>query len=1039
MESDDKRAEKRERSAGLRPLFDEVPRQRLVDLLAGRWRTSVTTIEAPAGFGKSVAVSQAIRDNALDPSGVDLYVALRRTDRDAKRFAATIFRELECGIDAELISPDDLADQICIQVAVSSPMRVALIIDDVHHLRTEDSSLSVLAGVIRQLPTNGRLVLSGRSIPPLPLQRLAVADDLERVTAEDLVFNDDEILRLAAMHHVDHRTLRGADGWPALTRLAITVGSVASMEYLLEEVASALDQPQKRAVAATVIGKRLPVVALRKIVGTDSIGRLLQHVPLISVHDGEVVSAHDLWGDVLPLLLSPEETSEIAGDVATWFLAARQFDDAIDVGTAFGAFGPAIEAAVAVVTGGEAFPTAQHASAKLARFPVAMHDLPELRLLRSHATRLSNGPSSGVEDAEVALQVFLESGDPQRIQAAAFQVGYLAWLEGDVARALQIVELGRSMKPVEGSLLHQLLVAADSLIADLSAQPARALELLETVDGGVLPVALWTTVLRQRISLRQQLGDDTGAVTDAALLEAQGSHEQLQFSVALSHWFAGLPHTALAKWSTLRHQRVDNTHDSFLVAVYSTFIDSCLGLQRDRTGLDNYQSTRKREEAFRALATGAGLVAEGNEVAAQQIIGGLLEGNAADPTVVGECRRFFALSWVLAPQIHTEMVSGSLGPRQLRQQRLAEQLVQLREAGSQAATSDVGDAAESSDLLCSFPLRWSTEYIARFALVDPNVAVRRALALLEPTEGRARALFAEYSSQSCDVALADGAKAVLMALPANPIGELFIRVIGPMTVETEPVPDGSLLRRTKVRELLALLVIQDRVSATEVLRSLWPDLDFGAARNNLRITLTFLRRLLEPSRPTGDPSFYVCRDSTHLWLRRSPELRCDLWEVQASFVAADRADRARDSRRAIGHLHDALRHWRGDPLRDIGDFDSAIATVTGLELQLSRAAARCAEWSLALGELSDATDLAGRLLETDPYNEQAHAVLMSAHLQNGAPGAAKTAAEACSAALHELRVVPNEVTAMVLKQVEEMLGATGEVNERRARQWSSGR
>jgi len=55
----------------------EVVRSRVLTLLDQRWDRTVTTIVAPAGFGKSIAVTQAMRADRLAPRGIEGRISCR--------------------------------------------------------------------------------------------------------------------------------------------------------------------------------------------------------------------------------------------------------------------------------------------------------------------------------------------------------------------------------------------------------------------------------------------------------------------------------------------------------------------------------------------------------------------------------------------------------------------------------------------------------------------------------------------------------------------------------------------------------------------------------------------------------------------------------------------------------------------------------------------------------------------------------------------------------------------------------------------------
>ena len=105
--------------------------------------------------------------------------------------------------------------------------------------------------------------------------------------------------------------------------------------------------------------------------------------------------------------------------------------------------------------------------------------------------------------------------------------------------------------------------------------------------------------------------------------------------------------------------------------------------------------------------------------------------------------------------------------------------------------------------------------------------------------------------------LAAAARALLAAVPAPPPQAVELAVLGPLALRRggEAVAGGD-LRRERVRELLAFLVLHRKATRKAIIAALWPDLDERSGANNLRVTLTYMLRLLEPDRAAGEPAYY---------------------------------------------------------------------------------------------------------------------------------------------------------------------------------------
>jgi LuxR family transcriptional regulator, maltose regulon positive regulatory protein len=995
------------------PLHDEVVRQRLIDRLAQRWNVPVIVLEAAGGYGKSIALAQAMRDNESDPTGVDVYLACRRPDSDAHHFARRVLARLEGPVSA-IEDTDDLADLIVTHLALRSPSRVALILDDLHHLRPDDSTTALLARLVRSLPTNARLVLSGRTIPTLPLARLVASDGLVRLDATDLAFTSDEVAELANVHRVDARQLVSAAGWPALTRLAITVGAVASMEFLMEEVVETLDDRERRAIAVTVIAKRVDTATVCRISKVDSVRTLLAHVPLIHVHDDGWLSAHDLWSEALLDVATSDELRELAGEVAKWHHEHQRFDDAVEAATAHGAWAEGLDAVVGYIAGGDAFPSAVRVASWLDRFPSTLQNEPALFLLRGMAARIAEEPGAGQVDVDHALEVFLERGNVAHISAAGFEVGYGAWLRGDLARVLDMYRLGVRLRDEGHQHLVPLVEIVSAVLADLEGDPRRARAHLDAVDLRSIPTALVTYVLREHTALSQRLGESSEAVLTAESIREWTHNEGIEFLIVMARWQHGDPGPALQAWPEMRHSTVDHSHDNFFASVYCALVDASLGLSMHRSGLTRFPAGRTREVALRAIATAAGLVTDGNIADAAKTIEKLVDDVGLDDALcVGELRRLLPLGYMLSERVRSVLDVSELGPKHREWRSTARALLGARSGG----LVDWAALASPAQILCALPLRWSTELAALGAQLGSPESLQLASYLIDVTDGRAETLFDEMRQQGG--LLGSGARAVLDKVPRAPTALVRVQGCGPMSVSPGDSVDPAILRRSRVRELLGLLLLRDRLSIDQVTESVWPGLGSSQAKSNLRITLMFLRRLLEPHRPVGGQSFHVCRDASHIWLRRSGALQSDVWDIQTNLTLARERKRTGDVGGSVDALRRAVEAWSGELLADLRYNDLAAPEVTHLELALSDGAAQIAEWSLAHGEISDAIMFARRLLAHDPYHERAHAALVSAHMDAGSIDAALDAAATCRSALDELRVAPSNATLMVLKRLDQ--------------------
>ena len=157
--------------------------------------------------------------------------------------------------------------------------------------------------------------------------------------------------------------------------------------------------------------------------------------------------------------------------------------------------------------------------------------------------------------------------------------------------------------------------------------------------------------------------------------------------------------------------------------------------------------------------------------------------------------------------------------------------------------------------------------------------------------------------------LAAPARALLAAVPAPPAHAVELAVLGPLVMRRggDDVTGGD-LRRERVRELLAFLVQHRRATRSAIVASLWPDLDERSGANNLRVTLTYLLRLLEPDRAVGEPAYTIRIDGQDVRLVTGGALRIDVDALEEHWRRPERGcrghavDRARPPPRRRGPL-----------------------------------------------------------------------------------------------------------------------------------------
>ena len=992
-------------------LADEIMRGRLVTRLATRWAVPVVLVEGPAGYGKTIALRQAVQANLHQLSGTDIVHSCRPPDGDAANLGAALLRQLGSARHQPDATPDELAGMIVAQVADIAPSAVCIILDDVHHLGDADSSVVMLGSLIRSLPVNAHLVLAGRSIPTLPLTRLAAADQLVSIGEDELVFTAQELTAFADQHGVDPERLERTAGWPALARLALVVGESAPIEYLIEEVLHGLDERTRRTLAATVLGRVVDDESLDELSGeTVTTAELLASVPLLTPMADGRLRAHDLWGEVLDHIVDAHTLRRIGAAASAWHLRQGRHEEALEAAVAVGAWELARAAVLDALDEGDAELRVSRTERWLAMFPPDQSDEPELRLLRGISLRMAGRLEEARADVEAALAALVERGDPHQQATAALEVGWAAWLAGDVGRVLEMVEFGEQLHAAGVDSMSWMLDLARGAFADLQGDFAAAVIAVERIDEDSCAASGAQVVLRWRSTLQMLVGDADGAVASATKLLEIDPSEKAYSHAATTAWQAGEPEMILAgPEGRLASTHFDNALYDLLARSFGAVFSASVGRVANLDDLVPLEAQRGRERAYLAVAEAAARVAGGDEPGAATVIERLVDDGGIDDAMLrAELRRFLSICAPLSLRVADAVRHDDLGPQQRRRLALADLFV-----ASRSGSARWDDLPGPGEVLTAFPLPWTMELAARAAADGHRAGVLLSSYAIDVVGAPAQDLLRAWRDTPGPVG--KGAERLLVELPSIPTATVRILTCAPLRIEGAGSADE--LRRARVRELLGLLVLRERVSGEVAAELLWPGLERVKRQNNLRLTLNYLRNALEPDRERGQP-FHVRRVDDVISLERSNFLDVDLWRMRQAI------ERGR-THEMTGRIGDAMREyrtaaelWTGEILVDLRLHDELAPELTHLDELLGSTTARLAEYCLSQADDVAAESWARHLLAHDPYAERAHAVVISAMLGRGDQPGATAAAAACRAALAQLAVDPSPAMAVHLGRAE---------------------
>jgi DNA-binding SARP family transcriptional activator len=262
------------------------------------------------------------------------------------------------------------------------------------------------------------------------------------------------------------------------------------------------------------------------------------------------------------------------------------------------------------------------------------------------------------------------------------------------------------------------------------------------------------------------------------------------------------------------------------------------------------------------------------------------------------------------------------------------------------------------------------------------------------------------------------AKSLLAAVPAPPADLTEIAVLGPLALARngEPVTDGD-LRRERVRALLSFLVGHRTTSRAAIMAALWPDLDERAAANNLRVTMTYVLRVLEPGRPARESPYHVRVNGQSVTLVTSDWLRIDVDQFDEHVARAARAEADGTPSLALEHNLAAVALYRGEAHDGVADADWIALEREHYRSRFVAAATRAGELLVGRGDVDQAERVARRAVEVDPWAENAYAVLVSVALARGDRSAARRTLDLGLAALADLGIEPSEETRRLRRRV----------------------
>lgn len=346
-----------------------VARSRLLDRLPGSDAPRLTTVVAPAGWGKTTLLASWARSR--EPAGQVTWLSLDEADDEPVRFWSYALSALEsvapdltkdslAALGAPGLDPVGVALPALLNAATSVEGTHVLVLDDYHLLRDPLVHQSV-EFLLSYLPPALRLVIASRMDPPLPLARMRARGELQELRVADLRCTSAEGVQLiSGVSNVDavpaaagERLVERTEGWPAglhLAGLALRESgdpdAVAAdlgedgrhvLDYFAAEVLPSLDAQQRDLLVRSSVLERLsgPLcdAALARTGSSATLDQLHRAGLFVSSLGGGWYRCHRLFREVLRRELDaegPDGGRAVLTRAADWFLALGQLEEAVE-------------------------------------------------------------------------------------------------------------------------------------------------------------------------------------------------------------------------------------------------------------------------------------------------------------------------------------------------------------------------------------------------------------------------------------------------------------------------------------------------------------------------------------------------------------------------------------------------------------------------------------------------------------------------------------------------------------------------------------
>ncbi len=321
--------------------FKPIARPRIVERIVEAAHQRVVLIIAPAGYGKSVALSQFLAELDepwlrfdLHPEHNTLPGVLRGLSEAIAEAAPEARATLAIAYERNRASGTPGADLAIWMQQHLKAYRGTIAVDDLHVAEGDPEVVRFLVALINRTKSHIRWIISTRTATGLPIGSWLAYDDCDLAIEErDLRFTEEEAKQAAVAFKLGVREeelrelIELTDGWPTALSFALR-SSTRSVDlhgltaftrdmiygYLAEQVYRSLSEDERAFLETTALLSEIDVEAMRAI-GFDNARKLIadlrERVAFLHETTPGVFRCHDLFRDFVLQQLAVEGEAAI--------------------------------------------------------------------------------------------------------------------------------------------------------------------------------------------------------------------------------------------------------------------------------------------------------------------------------------------------------------------------------------------------------------------------------------------------------------------------------------------------------------------------------------------------------------------------------------------------------------------------------------------------------------------------------------------------------------------------------------------------------